>query len=213
MKRRSTEEVRTSLMIWTCYFRKKETPNEQDPRSPPKSIEFYIRSLDEGRKNPVSGRTLQKRKTVCRARHIRGAADIPGSPAREKKHLLLRIPAQHFGKNKVTARTQKTFSTVFLGKIAASKHLMPIHEQTSLLTQGRKNREAYRKWDYLPEDKAILGQELQAAGQAQKGVPLYERLLETRRKSGRPTHAQNSYPADERISPLERQVCRSRAPL
>jgi transcriptional regulator with GAF, ATPase, and Fis domain len=136
-----------------------------------RTIEFYNRSLDTGtEKTLVLAELYRKLGTNGDGlEHIKGAAEfLVQVGQREKAALYYDYMLESIGKSTVTGDNAKDFLDGVLGKIAATKHLMPIQEQTALLSKAEKIARVYERWDYLTKIELALGQELQAAGQHKK---------------------------------------------
>jgi transcriptional regulator with GAF, ATPase, and Fis domain len=152
-------------------FMQKEMPGEKTQEAMKKIIEFYTQSLHEGEEKTLAlGELYRKGEDVGEGlAFIRNAADILFNTGQKEKALAYYdYLVNYFAKNKVTDVNAEDFIDGVLGKIALSKHLMPIHEQVSLLTRAEKTAKRFKKWDFMSKIKLALGQELQAAGQDKK---------------------------------------------
>ncbi len=133
-----------------------------------KIIEFYTRSLEEGTEKTLALAELYRKLGTDEdgLGHIKRAAEIlVQSGQREKAALYYDYILESIGMSTVTKDNAEDFLEGILGKIAAAKHLMPIQEQTALLSKAERIAKLYEKWDYLTRIELALGQELQAAGQ------------------------------------------------
>jgi transcriptional regulator with GAF, ATPase, and Fis domain len=101
--------------------------------------------------------------------YIKSAADILHFSGQHDKAVvyydfLLKTIAQ----NSITSVNVDSFLDATLGKLSITKHLMPIHEQVSLLDTAQKVAKRYAKWDAMANIRLALGQALKAAGQYNK---------------------------------------------
>jgi transcriptional regulator with GAF, ATPase, and Fis domain len=152
-------------------FIQKEMPSEQTREVVKKIIEFYMQSLHEGEEKTLALAELYRKvENVGEGlAFIRHAADILSNAGQQEKALAYYdYLVQYFAKNRVTGAHAEDFIDSVLGKISLSRHLMPIHEQVSLLTRAEKTAKRFKKWDFMSKIKLALGQELQAAGQDKK---------------------------------------------
>ncbi len=132
-------------------------------------IELYSETLDEGKEKILILAELYRDQGDLRAglEYIRKGADLLCSSGHtERAALYYDYLLDAFSRTPVTPSDAEDFLDSVLGKIATTKHLMPIHEQISLLTKAQTTARTHEKWDYLPTIQFALGQSLQAAGKS-----------------------------------------------
>jgi transcriptional regulator with GAF, ATPase, and Fis domain len=149
----------------------KEVPEEETRGVLRKTIEFYNRTFEAGTEKTLALAELYRKLGANGdgLKHIKDAAEfLIQSGQREKAALYYDYLLESIGKSAVTSENAGDFLDGILGKISGTKHLMPIQEQTALLSRAEKVARLYEKWDYLTKIELALGQTLQAAGQHKK---------------------------------------------
>ncbi|HVN97625.1 MAG TPA: sigma 54-interacting transcriptional regulator [Syntrophorhabdaceae bacterium] len=152
-------------------FVQKEVSPEVTQEVMRKITEFYSASLPENDEKTLILAELYRKMEenaeglgfIRRAAHI-----LLGAGEKERALVYYEHLLKHFAKNRVADDQAENFVDSILGKISLSKHLMPVQEQVSLLTEAEKAAKRFEKWDFMPKIKHALGQALQAAGQHKK---------------------------------------------
>jgi transcriptional regulator with GAF, ATPase, and Fis domain len=152
-------------------------------------IELYSQSLEEGKEKTLALAELYEKLGDSQVGlvYMRRAADIlysSGHPERAAVYYDYLLDA--FSKTQVTIANAEDFLDTVLGKISTTRHLMPIHEQLSLLTRAQKTARIHEKWDYLAGIQFALGQALQAAGQPEKAFRHMNDFWKLAEKIGNP---------------------------
>jgi transcriptional regulator with GAF, ATPase, and Fis domain len=131
-------------------------------------IEYYGRSLDEGRERSLMLADLYQKlgNTEEGLHHIKGGADILfQSGEKEKAMVYYDLILKYFENKEPGPEAASAFLESVLVKLSASKELRPVHEHMALLNRAEEIAKRHKRWELLARIKLELASELLVAGQ------------------------------------------------
>jgi transcriptional regulator with GAF, ATPase, and Fis domain len=150
---------------------KKYVPSERLEKPLRRIIDYYKTTLNDGNERILilaelfrqlgdKGEGLDYVKSAANLLHSSGQKD--------KAMIYYDYLLKNITEDTIAVTNVDGFLDAALGKLSITQHLIPIHEQVSLLNEAQRAAKRFTKWDYMAKIRLALGQALKAGGQYKK---------------------------------------------